>query len=198
MSMMMISLAMAVATPTAKRKAKPRPRATVTKTVTPPPAPPAAVSVPSVIDFNSRLLEAHNRERVRLRQTPLAWSDKLAADARNWAGHLARTDSFEHAPDTPGGEDQGENLWMGTAKAYSAEDMVGAWIAERTLFKSGPFPNISKSGNWADVGHYSQLIWYNTKRVGCAVVSNRANDYLVCRYSPPGNWQGESPLGQGK
>ena len=137
-----------------------------------------------------RWLAAHNVERVRLDQPPLAWDETLARDAAVWAEKLATTKSFEH--DTQ--KKQGENLWQGSKGEYSAEDMVGLWIEERTLFKSGKFPDVSTSGNWLDVGHYTQLIWYNTTHVGCALATNDEDDVLVCRYSPPGNWMGELPM----
>jgi hypothetical protein len=46
---------------------------------------------------------------------------------------------------------------------------------------------VSRTGNWSDVGHYTQIVWPASQRVGCATASNRANDYLVCRYLPAGN-----------
>jgi hypothetical protein len=79
---------------------------------------------------------------------------------------------------------------MGTAGYYSAEDMIGGFVAERGKFKPGKFPAVSRTGKWEDVGHYSQLIWRDTKEVGCAVARNRENDFLVCRYWPGGNWVG--------
>jgi hypothetical protein len=36
------------------------------------------------------------------------------------------------------------------------------------------------------------MVWPTTTRVGCAVASNAANDFLVCRYSPAGNIDGRS------
>jgi uncharacterized protein YkwD len=142
--------------------------------------------------FEAQLLEAHNVERVRLKLKPLVWSSRLAADAARWAKHQAQTATFEHATDT----EDGENLWMGTRASYTPEDMVGAWIEERRSFKKGPFPDVSTTGNWLDVGHYTQLIWFNTKSVGCARAANQFDDYLVCRYDPPGNWTGENPFGR--
>jgi Cysteine-rich secretory protein family len=146
--------------------------------------------------FDVRILTAHNLERERVGVKPLVWSQKLAADAAIWARHLAATNSFDHAPDRAEGDEQGENLWMGTAGAYSPEDMVKSWVDERKIFRLGLFPNVSTTGNWIDVGHYTQLIWYNTTTVGCARVTNHSDDFLVCRYGPPGNWMGESPLGK--
>jgi hypothetical protein len=158
-------------------------------------ADPPAPAAPTIISREERWLAAHNAEREKLGQAPLRWSDKLVQDAAIWARHLAATNSFDHAPEVEGDDAQGENLWMGTRGYFSPEAMVGAWLAERKLYRDGIFPDVSKSGNWIDVGHYTQLIWYNTREVGCAVASNKNDDFLVCRYFPVGNWDEQHPLG---
>jgi hypothetical protein len=131
-------------------------------------------------------LSTQNAERAKSGSIPLVWSVNLANDAAKWARHLAITNSFEHS-DASG---QGENLWMGTP-GYSAEEMVGSWIAEKRHFKYGRFPAVSSTGSWADVGHYTQVIWPGTKAVGCASAKGDGYIYLVCRYSPAGNVIGE-------
>jgi hypothetical protein len=154
----------------------------------PPPPPPStrAVRAAQTESFEQRLLAAHNAERDRRRLPRLTWSDKLEKDARSWAERLAREDRMYHSDKTirPG---EGENLWSGPPGIYSPEQMVGAFLAERKYFKPGVFPNVSTTGKWADVGHYSQVIWPTTTELGCALAHNKARDYLVCRYSPPGN-----------
>jgi Cysteine-rich secretory protein family len=144
--------------------------------------------------LQQRWLTAHNIERARMGVAPLRWDDRLTQQAQKWANHLASTQTFDHAPNDPA-DDQGENLWMGTKRAYSAEEMVAAWVDEKRWFKPYLFPNVSRTGNWKDVGHYVQVIWHNTTRVGCAVAEGGGDEYLVCRYDPPGNWEGEFPLG---
>jgi hypothetical protein len=158
----------------------------------PPATPGKPITGPTV---NEQLLAAHNRERAAMKVAPLKWSATLAADAQLWAEKLARSNRFDHAKGTDNKADHGENLWMGTRGAYTPQEMVGSWIDEKRLFKAGLFPNNSTNGNWLDVGHYTQLIWHNSTEVGCAIVANRVDDYLVCRYNPPGNWMGQSPLG---
>lgn len=69
--------------------------------------------------------------------------------------------------------------------------MAGGWAGERSLFRPGAFPDVSRSGKWGDVGHYAQMIWKGTARVGCAIHSGGAWDFLICRYSPPGNVVGQ-------
>ena len=37
----------------------------------------------------------------------------------------------------------------------------------------------------------SEMIWRGSERVGCALYPAGAWDYLICRYSPPGNVVGQ-------
>jgi len=143
-------------------------------------------------DFSERVLAAHNAERTALGLPPLAWSDKLAADAAAWASHLAELGRFEHSPHD-GRVGEGENLWMGTRGWFTLEEMVGGWSEEKRDYSYGPFGIARGSSGQKVVGHYTQMIWRTTAEVGCAVSSGGGWDYLVCRYSPPGNWIGEVP-----
>ena len=144
-------------------------------------------------NLDQRLLATHNRERIRVGVPALEWDAKLAADAKLYARELARTGRFEHSPADPSDPDvQGENLWAGTPGAWSPEEMVGYWVAEKRDYKPGVFPAVSRSGDLDKVGHYTQLIWRNTRKVGCAVDRSRREDLLVCRYSEGGNVIGET------
>lgn len=144
-------------------------------------------------DFNSRLLAAQNAERARIGVPGLSWDPELAADARVWANELAATGRFEHSPDDPGKPLQGENLWAGTPHAFSPEAMVALWVAERSDYRPGIFPNNSRSGDVERVGHYTQLIWRDSQRVGCANATGQREEFLVCRYSEAGNVTGQRP-----
>ena len=144
-------------------------------------------------DFNARLLNAHNHERAALGIPALGWSDQLAASAEKWADHLGKTGAFEHSPDETGQPVEGENLWAGTRGYYSPEKMVGLWLAEKRDFKPGLFPANSRSGDVEQVGHYTQIMWRQTKAVGCAIAQSHNEDVLVCRYSTAGNVTGERP-----
>jgi len=139
-------------------------------------------------DVEGRLLAAHNAERARVGTAPLRWADSLEAEARVWARELIRTNRFAHDPARHG---HGENLWTGWGgRTWTPEDMVGDWIAEKADYRHGVFPNVSRTGNWSDVGHYSQLVWRDTTHVGCAVETSGDRSVLACRYSPPGNIDG--------
>jgi hypothetical protein len=136
------------------------------------------------------LLAAHNAERQRLGIGPLVWSAKLAHHARTWSQSLAVADMIEHSVSAADGS-EGENLWFGARDAYTVKEMVGFFIGEGRKFKRGVFPKVSATGRWEDVGHYTQLIWQDTREVGCALTSNPRRDVLVCRYWPMGNIVGQ-------
>ena len=140
--------------------------------------------------LDERLLAAHNRERAAAGLPALGWDPELAAGAAEWGEALAEAGAFEHSPDQSG-EPEGENLWLGTQGHYTPEDMVGMWIAEKVHYRPGIFPHVSRTGNLDDVGHYTQLMWRDTGRVGCALAAGEEDEVLVCRYSAAGNVEGE-------
>jgi hypothetical protein len=137
--------------------------------------------------LRSTMIAAHNQARRQYGVGPLVWDEVLARDAAVYAQYLARTGRFEHDPQPGRHPPQGENLFMGTRNAYSYADMIGLLVDERRYFRAGRFPSVSRTGDWSQVAHYTQIVWPTSQRVGCATASNRANDYLVCRYLPAGN-----------
>ena len=144
--------------------------------------------------LDSRLLAAHNRERDSAGIAALAWDPALAAEAAAWGEALAATGAFEHADTGDEDDPQGENLWAGTRGAYSPEEMVEGWIEEKKAYRPGRFPDNSLTGDFADVGHYTQLMWRETGRVGCALAEGAVEEVLVCRYRTAGNVVGEVPF----
>ena len=137
--------------------------------------------------LRSAMVEGHNRARRQYGVAPLAWDEALAGDARVYAAKLARTGRFAHDRQAGRYPRQGENLFMGTRGAYGYAEMIGLLVDERRYYRPGRFPAVSRTGSVSHVGHYTQIIWPTSQRVGCATASNRANDYLVCRYLPAGN-----------
>lgn len=150
-----------------------------------PPLPP-----PDSLDPASRqLLDVHNRERAMAGVPPLQWDPGLARAALAYGPALAGLGRLQHSPRSsrPG---QRENLWRGTARAFLPAQMAASWAAEKRFFRPGVFPAVSVTGNWADVSHYTQMIWPTTTRVGCGIYRTPQWDFLICRYSPPGNIDG--------
>lgn len=147
-----------------------------------------------VEDLRRTMLTMQNAARASVRQPPLTWDDALAAAAGIYARDMARRHRFEHSPQPRGIPNQGENLWTGTRGAYRYEEMARHWIDEKRDFVNQATPNFSRTGDYRDVSHYTQIIWSRTARVGCAMAANQRDDYLVCRYVPAGNVVGALAL----
>jgi uncharacterized protein YkwD len=140
--------------------------------------------------FAHQLLALHNRARDEAGVPRLVWSNKLAQDAQVWARQLAHDGRMYHSShEQSGGE--GENLWMGSVGYYGAETMIGAFVDEKQHYVHAAFPQVSNTGRWQDVGHYTQVVWRDTQQVGCAIARGEKDDFLVCRYWPAGNWIGQ-------
>lgn len=136
----------------------------------------------------SELLTAQNKYRVEMNEQPLSWSEDLAAGAQAWAQYLADdVHSLRHS----GEEGVGENLAMWSAGRASLTRLVDLWGAEKYYFIASSFPSVSTTGDWKTVGHYTQMIWSRTTEVGCGLATGAGYDFLVCRYSPQGNFMGE-------
>lgn len=141
------------------------------------------------------MLDRHNAERESLGLAPLEWDAALAADAARYAESMARSGRFAHSTAADRAIPSGENLWMGSRGLYDYQTMVGGFIDEKRYWRrGGRLPDISTTGRWQDVGHYSQMIWRGTRKLGCALGEGADFDYLVCRYVPAGNMFGQGPL----
>lgn len=155
----------------------------------------AAVSAPiptphSGLAFEEAIVRMHDAERAAVGSGPVVWDAELARDAADWARHLARVNDLVHwSEENEDDNGQGENLWMGTRGHYGVARMIEGWSEEKRP--------LARMTSWEDdyhqVGHYTQMVWAETRRIGCAVASNRENDVLVCRYWPAGNVIGEQP-----
>jgi hypothetical protein len=142
--------------------------------------------------FAIEVLAAHNVARAAVGAPALRWDETLAVHASQYAHELARMRQLLHSPRASRGAER-ENLAQAPA-SYSASQVVGLWTGERRYFVPGMFPNVSSTGNWYDVSHYTQVIWPTTTRVGCGLARAGAFNFVVCRYLPGGNQNGK-PVG---
>ncbi len=152
-------------------------------------AAPCSAWAQSADRFEATILAIHNAECARVGSSLLTWDPALAAGAAPWAQYLASTGQFVHS-DRKARRGIGENMSMGPSGVYDVGTMVRLWVAEKQYFIPGIFPANSRTGNWHDIGHYTQLVWPTTQRVGCALSSGRVIDVVICHYAPAGNIDG--------
>ncbi|KAG6505571.1 pathogenesis-related protein PRB1-3-like [Zingiber officinale] len=132
-------------------------------------------------------LLAHNRVRGALREKPLQWDRNLARFARRWANQRRRNCDMVHSMGP-----YGENLfWGGAGADWTAVQAVEEWAKEAEDYDRDS--NECAPGKMC--GHFTQLVWNETDKVGCALVNCiKGGVIITCNYDPPGNYVGESPF----
>nr|ACO15637.1 Golgi-associated plant pathogenesis-related protein 1 [Caligus clemensi] len=134
--------------------------------------------------FEREALETHNKYR-KIHGVPLLeLSDELNKYAKDWADYLAESDSFNHRPDGP----YGENLFL----TYGSGDTdcdgmepVDSWYSEGKTYSYG------QSSGSSSTGHFTQVVWKDCKRLGMAKSrSSSGKTIVVANYDPPGNFIG--------
>ncbi|MCA1825634.1 MAG: CAP domain-containing protein [Myxococcales bacterium] len=143
-------------------------------------------------------LDAQNAVRQNARPvpspplTPLTWSADAAAVALAWAQNC----TYQHNQNRGL---RGENIAAnGPSGSWSLQGVVDAWAGEAADYDLAN--NSCASGK--ECGHYTQLVWRDTTRAGCAHATCNRNspfagistwDFWVCDYEPPGNVVGQKP-----
>lgn len=129
----------------------------------------------------------HNKVRADVGVIPLQWSPALANYAQAWADHLAATICrMKHRADGL----YGENLFQATAGAYTAVDGAKAWESEKMEYHG----SVLTQSNWQPFGHYTQMVWRDTRMLGCGEAVCDTTLIVACNYDPPGNVLGRKPF----
>jgi len=152
----------------------------------------------------SDVLNSHNKVRNKHNLPPLKWSNKLANYSQEWANHLGRghqCQMFHRGGQPP----FGENLYISSAEVWregngrevdrkispiTITEVVNAWASEEKFYNYQQ--NRCQPGQ--QCGHYTQIVWKDTKEVGCAMkVCPDKSQTWVCSYNPAGNYVGFRP-----
>jgi pathogenesis-related protein 1 len=137
-------------------------------------------------------VDAHNGARRRASPTPnpalpdVSWDIATAAFAKQGADRCL----FSHRQQTQ----YGENLYASTDVSTPTQ-VVDSWDSEKRFYsyETDACSNVC--------GHYTQVVWRTSVKIGCATARCTANSPFgtgpwflsVCNYSPPGNFIGRKP-----
>ena len=129
-------------------------------------------------------LNAHNTARAAVGVGPMTWDNTVAAYAQNYANQRIRDCKLVHS-----GGRYGENIAWGSAD-LSGTAAVRMWVDEKANYDYAS--NTCAPGKVC--GHYTQVVWRNSVRLGCAKVRcNNGGTFIGCNYDPPGNFNGQKP-----
>src|SRR5437763_4401340 len=117
-------------------------------------------------DIAARILATHNEQRAAVGAPPLQWDATLAAHAASYGPVLASIRRLVHSP-RAGRPGERENLAMAWHGTLSPEQLVDMWTREKRLLEPGLFPAVSRTGEWEDVAHYTQMVWPKIGRASC-------------------------------
>ncbi|GMH16636.1 hypothetical protein Nepgr_018477 [Nepenthes gracilis] len=132
-----------------------------------------------------QFLAPHNAARAAVGLPPLVWDGQVAGYAQ-WSANQRRYDCALVHSNGP----YGENIFWGSGSEWTPRQAVESWVAE-----GKSYDYYSNSCRSQDCGHYTQIVWRSSKRLGCArvVCYGGAGVFITCNYDPPGNYVGQRP-----
>ncbi|XP_004289699.1 PREDICTED: pathogenesis-related protein 1-like [Fragaria vesca subsp. vesca] len=129
-------------------------------------------------------LNAHNSARAAVGVGGLTWDPNLAAYAQRYANSHYGDCNLVHSNGP-----YGENLAKSSGD-LSGTSAVNLWVGEKAYYNYNS--NTCASGRVC--GHYTQVVWRKSVRVGCARVKcMNGGTFIGCNYDPRGNYVGQKP-----
>ncbi|XP_051577089.1 cysteine-rich venom protein ENH1-like [Myxocyprinus asiaticus] len=141
------------------------------------------------------IVDVHNAFRRAVTPTSsnmlkMSWSQAAADSAQGWIDQCIMT----HGPASTlmiNGYELGENLFKASS-VYQWTDVVTAWHSEVNNYEYA-----YGSINDQPTGHYTQVVWYSSYEVGCAVAQCGSYYFYGCHYYRAGNFRKVPPYSLG-
>ncbi|PSN37032.1 hypothetical protein C0J52_17650 [Blattella germanica] len=181
-------------------------------------------------DFTADCLKAHNEYREKHGVSPLKLNRKLCKYSEEWAKRLATRGHLEHRQNSDYGENIFCSWSSNQNYRVTGREPVDNWYSEIKNHPFGREPSSLKSDEdrfnigvkfcransitipklqeiikmffFFHIGHFSQVVWRDSRELGVAVAKSRNGQiFVVANYSPPGNFIGSfaenvPPIGQ--
>ena len=131
--------------------------------------------------YQKECLDQHNYYRKIHHVNPLELNEELSTIAQKCAEQLAVDSSNTNEYTKYKEEDLGENLYKANGK-ISGRDVVNTWYSENKKYNYDL--DINKG-----TGHFTQIVWKNTKYLGVGYAITPEGYTIVCaKYLPSGNY----------
>lgn len=158
------------------------------------------VSTTKITGFEKKILDYHNKARTENGLEPLVWDKALQQKAADWNLHMQQENQgvaicrdMRH-PGTGQNAEPGEvgtylpsgngqNLYQANALRFennqwvpydssSPEEAVRKWYDECNMWKMPP-EGQDVPDRFMEIGHLTQLLWKDARRVGCSSIQCR-------------------------
>lgn len=132
--------------------------------------------------WQREMLDAHNLQRAKHCAAELTWDEELAKAAQAWADQCV----WKHGS-------TGENLAAAAGQLKTPTQTTDGWYSEIAQY------DFSSPGYSDATGHFTQVVWKGSTRLGCAQATCPATNIspswtrwdtaqlVVCRYLEAGN-----------
>lgn len=120
----------------------------------------------------------------------LSWSAPIAQTAKIHADRCV----YGHGDDAG----LGQNIYASAPQGEAQTNAATSWLSEQSSYNYA-----ANSCGSPECGHYTQIVWRDTTQLGCAQTQCSSGSpfgskfpnwtFIVCDYSPPGNYSGERP-----
>ncbi|KAK3579805.1 hypothetical protein CHS0354_020990 [Potamilus streckersoni] len=140
----------------------------------------------------SLIVNKHNEYRGKVApeatdMLKMSWDTYVAAVAQAWADNCDYIHDDGYKRTIPGRYWTGQNLGKATGQpALAWDSVVTMWYSEVNSFVYNSSSNV-----FADIGHYTQLVWAKTHKIGCGYAYCSTFHFYVCNYAPGGNGAGQ-------
>lgn len=136
-------------------------------------------------DFKKDFLAAHNKYRKVHGVPPLEEDLEMSGLAQKWADHLVYHGVLKRSEH----KRFGENIYCirSSTPNYSIKgnDPVDNWYEESQNH------NFNEEPNDLTTGHFTQIVWKLTKKIGMGYAKSGGRIIVVANYYPPGNFEGK-------
>ena len=136
--------------------------------------------------IKKEILSSHNYYRSRHQVDDLKWNKEIQIIAQAHSEKIAPGHSLVHSSNKYKGQSLGENLFM-SYYGISGEEASKTWYNE---IENYDFSTQSSKNSLA-VGHFTQLVWKESKEIGCGAACDSTFCICCCNYYPAGNFLGK-------
>lgn len=148
--------------------------------------------------YINNILYYHNVHRANHSAPALTWGSAMAQNAKVWAQKC----NFSHNTTNVVGKAQyGQNLLVGFPKAQIGPGVSDYWYNQEEPYFHWYGQANPDFNSFENYGHFSQMVWKNSKTVGCFTADCSATGVkgidknsgipplmTVCNYFPPGKF----------
>uniref|UniRef100_A0A8B9H948 Golgi-associated plant pathogenesis-related protein 1-like n=1 Tax=Astyanax mexicanus TaxID=7994 RepID=A0A8B9H948_ASTMX len=130
-------------------------------------------------EFKANFLAKHNEYRKKHGVPEVTLSEDLCDSSQKWADHLLSIKTLQHSE-----TNNGENVfysWSSKTTKPTGPEAVEKWYSEIKDY------NFSKPGFQPNTGHFTQVVWKDSKEIGVGLATDGNTIFVVGQYKPAGN-----------